>query len=407
MLQLRDYQENIANRAAGILSAHGIALLLMQVRTGKTLTALRACEIMCYNNVLFVTKKKAISSIENDFKNGGFSYKINITNYENLNKLLPCYDCVVYDEFHSLGAFPVASGRTKEAKRLSVNSHVIMLSGTPTPESWSQLYHPLWASGRGSWTQYKNFYAWAKDYVRVKAMYIYNRQINDYSDADIDRIQKDIDPYVIRFTQEDAGFSTVVEDRLLFIDMPNSVDASLKLLKRNKIFITSSKGTVLGDTAVKLMMKCHQLSSGTVKTEEGEYIAFSDFKARFIEKEFEGKKIAIFYKYIAERTHIENVFGDMIVNTPEEFNGSGSDKIYVTQIQSGSMGINLSSADYLVMYNIDFSALSYWQSRERLQSQKRDRPAVVCWLMTRGGIEEAIYNVVQGKKDFTARHFNK
>lgn len=407
MIVLRDYQERLAARATDLLLTHGLAILIMEVRTGKTLTALDACRQLSYKKVLFVTKKKAISSIEADFKNSGYEYSLTVTNYEQLNKFEPGYDCVVYDEFHSLGAFPITSERTKEVKRLSAGAHVIMLSGTPTPESWSQLFHPLWASGRGPWTAYANFYKWAKDYVTLKHKYVYNRQINDYSHANADRIQNDIEPFVIRFSQEQAGFSQVVEDKLYSVPMPASVDVSLKILKRDKIFTTKSGGTVLADTAVKLMMKCHQINSGTVKTEEGEYIAFDDFKARYILSQFEGKKIAIFYKYIAERQHIEKVFNGRIVQTPEEFNTTGPDKIYMTQIQSGSMGINLSAADYLVMYNIDFSALSYWQSRERLQSQRRDRPAVVVWLVTNGGIERKIYDVVQGKRDFTVRHFNR
>jgi len=240
MIVLRDYQEELAARAADLLLVHGLAILIMEVRTGKTLTALHTCHLRGYSEVLFVTKKKAISSIENDFEKSGYRYNLTVTNYEQLNKLEPKYSCIIYDEFHCLGAFPIPSERTKECKKLSVGAHVIMLSGTPTPESWSQLYHPLWASGRGPWTAYPNFYKWAKDYVILKHKYVYNRQINDYSSAKIESIKKDVEPYVIRFSQEQAGFSQVVEDKLYTVPMPAKVETSLHILKRDKIFTTSS-----------------------------------------------------------------------------------------------------------------------------------------------------------------------
>jgi hypothetical protein len=41
------------------------------------------------------------------------------------------------------------------------------------------------------------------------------------------------------------------------------------------------------------------------------------------------------------------------------------------QIVAGREGVNLSTADALVFYNIDFSATSYWQARARLQTKDR------------------------------------
>jgi len=76
-------------------------------------------------------------------------------------------------------------------------------------------------------------------------------------------------------------------------------------------------------------------------------------------------------------------------------------------VQSGREGINLSSADCLIMYNIDFSAVSYWQARARLQTKDRKEDAIVYWLFFAGGIEEKIYKVVEGKKDFTLVHYKK
>lgn len=404
---LRDYQINLSTRAAELLRLRGLVLLIMQVRTGKTLTALNTCEILDAKKVLFVTKKKVVSSIESDFKSMGYAYSLAVTNYDQLHHFKSGYDVVIVDEFHSFGTYPKPSLRTKRLKEICVGAMVIMLSGTPSPESYSQFFNALSVSEKGPWATYKNFYSWAKHYIDVRLKYVYNRQINDYSHAKESKVFNDIEPYVIRFTQEEAGFTTVASDQIVLVPTPEVILNAIKLLSRDKIFKTANGYTVLADTAVKLMLKVHQLSSGTIKTEEGEYIPFCDFKARFIQHEFKGKKIAIFYKYIAERTHLEKVFNGSIVETPEEFNSTDHTKIYISQIQSGREGINLSSADCLVMYNIDFSALSYWQARERMQSKDRVKDSTVYWIMSTDGIEKKIYDVVQNKKDFTLNHFKK
>jgi hypothetical protein len=93
-------------------------------------------------------------------------------------------------------------------------------------------------------------------------------------------------------------------------------------------------------------------------------------------------------------------------DNPEEFNTS-TDKVFISQIQSGREGIDLRTADALVMLNIDFAAVSYWQVRERIQSKDRETAAKVYWIFSIGGIEQKIYKAVHGKKDYSLSYFRK
>ena len=83
-----------------------------------------------------------------------------------------------------------------------------------------------------------------------------------------------------------------------------------------------------------------------------------------------------------------------------------TDKSIALQIVSGREGISLKEADCLVYYNIDFSALSYWQSRDRMTT-KDSLQNDVYWIFSEGGIESKIYKAVSKKKDYTLRHFKK
>jgi superfamily II DNA or RNA helicase len=65
--KFRDYQRTIISQGVGVLKAKRFLYLAMEVRTGKTLTSLGIADEMRVGNVLFLTKKKAISTIESDY----------------------------------------------------------------------------------------------------------------------------------------------------------------------------------------------------------------------------------------------------------------------------------------------------------------------------------------------------
>ena len=114
MLKLRDYQIGIAEMAVETLKKFHIVYLSMEVRTGKTLTALETARLKGCVNVLFVTKKKAIKSIQNDYKLLCPGYELTVINYESLHNVTGNFDLIICDEAHTIGAFPKPALRTKQ-----------------------------------------------------------------------------------------------------------------------------------------------------------------------------------------------------------------------------------------------------------------------------------------------------
>ena len=66
-MKFRGYQQDLIDTALPILKPHKFLYLAMEVRTGKTLTSLGVSELLPIKNLLFITKKKAISSIQDDY----------------------------------------------------------------------------------------------------------------------------------------------------------------------------------------------------------------------------------------------------------------------------------------------------------------------------------------------------
>ena len=80
MIKFRDYQLDIIGRGLEIIKKHRFLYLAMEVRTGKTLTSLAMSLALPVHNLLFITKKKAISSIQGDYDMLNPSYNITIIN---------------------------------------------------------------------------------------------------------------------------------------------------------------------------------------------------------------------------------------------------------------------------------------------------------------------------------------
>jgi superfamily II DNA or RNA helicase len=404
-MEFRDYQKNIISEGCEILRKYNFLYLAMEVRTGKTLTSLGIAQQLNEKNVLFITKKKAISTITADYEMLSPAYNITVINYESLHTIdNQRWDMLILDEAHGMGAFPKPNKRAKDIKAI-LNKHkpkVILLSGTPTPESYSQMYHQVYGIKGNPFEQYANFYRFANDYVDVKEKKINSLFIKDYSNGK-DTILKVMKPYTISYTQKEAGFASNVTEEVLEVELKDSTYYLINKLKKNLV-VEGREEVILADTPVKLMMKLHQLFSGTIKFESGNSMIIDTSKADFIKEHFAGKKIGIFYKFKAELTALKDVFDDSLTTELDEFNNT--DKSIALQIVSGREGISMRNAEFLVYYNIDFSATSYWQSKDRMTTKERLENNVY-WIFAKGGIEHDVYKAVTKKKDYTVNHFRR
>jgi len=303
-----------------------------------------------------------------------------------------------------MGAFPKRNKRSTQVKSLILknNPYVIFLSGTPTPESYSQMYHQVSIMRNHPFKEYTTFYKFAKKYVNITQRKINSFLINDYS-CGLDTIISEMKPHTLSYTQKEAGFKVKTTEHVIEVDMlPITYQLAKKLTKN--LVIEGKDDVILADTPVKLMMKLHQIYSGTVKFESGNSMVLDYSKAEFIHDNFIDIKIGIFYKFKQELVALQKIYGDQLCTDLETF--KSTDKSIALQIVSGREGISLKEAKILVYYNIDFSATSYWQSRDRMTTKDRLENDVY-WIFSKGGIEHDIYQSVIKKKNYTLRHFER
>ena len=402
-MELRDYQKEITKVGSEILSNLKILYLGMEVRTGKTLTALSIAQNTGFKNILFITKKLSIKSIQYDYNLGSFIFDITIINNESLHTIdkNEKFDLIISDEHHRNSAYPKPNTSAKLIKERYGNLPMIFLSGTPTAESGSQWYHSFWVSNFSPFKQYKNFYAWAKDFTVPKIKYLGYAQVNDYSVSIDSKIHAIIDKYIITFTQKQAGFTSEISEQILYF---NHSETQIKIIKQllDTNICQGKTETILADTGAKLMSKVHQVSNGTIIFESGNSAIIDNSKALFLFEKFKGVKIALFYYYKKEYDLLKSVFGEILTDNLQEFDST--DKCIALQQSSGSEGISLKNAKYLVYYSFGFSGCKYIQGRDRLTTKEREENNVI-FCFAEKSINEKVYNVIKNKKTYTEKLF--
>lgn len=447
--QLRPYQAELAEQGHAILKKLGIVYYSIEMRVGKTHIALKTADLIGAKNVLFATKKKAISSIQSDFNDTDYNYQLKVTNFQQLHTINYYPDVVIIDEAHSIGAYPKPSQRFKMLQKICSRAFVMLLSGTPSPESYSQLYHQFAVSPFNLYSEYKSFYHWANKYVFIAKKYVNGSMVNDYSgnynqkqlkllEEELkykisteqavtssllnkinihselakqekikeQEIMQSCQHLFISYTQQEAGFAQhEVKEYIIEVNPDPRIYRLAKTICKDRVFTFKDGTAIVADSAVKVQNKLHQIYSGTVICDDGSRKVLDLTKTQYIRDNYQGKRIAIYYKFQAEADALRKVFNN-ITESPEEFNNSDG-LIFISQIQAGSEGVNLSTADYLIMYNIDFSSKQYWQARARMQTLTRTKDAVVHWLFTKDGIEHKVYEAVLNKKDYTLNYFRK
>jgi len=409
-MDLRPHQTAAADDLLARVSRDGWAYLAGEVRVGKTLTVLEVARRMMVTRCLFLTKKKAIASIEADRDALGLACWVDVTNYEQVHKLTGLYDLLILDEAHCLGAYPKASLRARQVARLGYD-RCILLSGTPSPESLSQLYHQVRIASAARlstavpWQQ-PSFYKWAAaGYVNVRTKRVgTGQEVNDYSNANEALIMADLAPHMVRITQQQAGFQTQIIEQVHQVRMAPQTYADAGKLMRDGVVTVGTGWPVVADTAAKQMQKLRQMYSGTVIPEgAAEGIILDASKVDYIRNRFRGR-LAILYCFQAEGVMLRQAYGSLATDSPEVF-AARPDSVFIGQVQASREGVNLSPADDLVFLGIDYSALSYLQGRDRASALGRTVPPRVHWILAANSLELRVYDKVRAKESYTATHF--
>jgi hypothetical protein len=418
-MQLYDYQKNILERGIKILDTHKIIYLALEMRLGKSPIAIHLIahtHKTDEDTSLFITKKKAVQSIQDDINalQGSFLGQIEVINYESLHKISEKkFKCIVLDEAHTCGTYPKPTKIQKAVNSLftlNPGANAILLSGTPNIESHSQLYAQLRITNK-FFTEYKSFYSWFKDYGIPNQIMVRGRMVNTYKDTRSDLISEKVRHLFITCTQAEADFKVKSILKPVYLDNPFLAEW-VKSFSKNQVHYFDSF-TVAADGAAAVLSKSLQVCGGVVLADDDKPYILPDTFLPYVKLDWvksslnKYAKTCIFTNFKSERSFLKNQLDDSTFDM-EEFKTTAI-KYFIGSLESYSEGFDLSKISNLaiVIYSLSWKGKVLAQAMERQNNKLRTEPIDIYLPIIKDTPEVDLYNqVAVNKRNFNSTFYN-
>ena len=430
MITLMKHQEKAVAEITATLEDKKICLLSGECRSGKSFTALEVANRVG-GDVLFITKKKAMASVEADALALGMTCRLTTINYESIHKVeVTKWSLIVCDEAHS----SITKRGKPSSTYLKVQTHfmqsgamALMMSGTLFPETYAQAYPIVAVTCRGPWLQFRDFYSWWNQagHYKTKASGGYGiagatKRIRagmtapDYDQVNEAKILNDIKPFMVKMTRLDAGFDVVKSEVKAFSYRNDKMEHITKnIMKDGYIQVMDTQGIhreCVYEGPAQRLQGAHMLTGGTLIDEAGEAFVLNDRYSpvyrwgacRAFIQDHGGKQFAIMTTYIHERIYLLELWGDEATDDYEAFKAGGF-RYWVCSLMKHSMGFDLSWMDGCqILYSIPWSGSHWAQVGDRQLKHDRTEKAVVGVPLMIGGLDNYVYKGVTEKGRFNA-----
>lgn len=377
-----------AKEGYDILREYMIVYLAMEERTGKSLSAVLIAEF-CHNvdSIAVITKRKAIPDWEKLIREYTTDLAIQLTTFGLAAKTITKdVDLVIIDEAHNyISSYPKPPRLMLQFRKLFKGLPIIYLSATPHAQGRQMLFHQFAISSWSPWKDYKNFYAWFKDYGISETAYIHDREVETYSVYKDEKLIADTKHLFYGKTRRELGFVHEPIDKVHYIELEENTKAAYNELMKHKLIEVDRQNPkmLVCDTPMKLRASLHMIEGGSLKI-NNEYIELANNeKIDYIKEVFgDVESLVIFYQYKAEKIKLEKHFKHA----------------NILQGTSNAEGVDLTEYDTIVIYSQDWSTAKHTQRRARQASKHRDKEIIVHFLLVKNGVSEQCYEQVSVNK---------
>lgn len=289
------------------------------------------------------------------------------------------------------------SKRTKAAMKLAGKADtLVLLSGTPVDGKYERL-----------WTQL-NMLGWRIDEKLFWRQYVESEttmregfpitKVTGYKNEE--RLVRKMKELGCDFLKTDDVID-LPDQRFISIDVPMS-EYYRKFTKTN--VITAFGRDFVGDTVFGDLTAKRQLAA-----------AYSPAKLEAFGDLLDGtsKRLVVFYNFDVE---LEGLTEELVKRGRPYgvLNGKAhdlspffdtDDGVALIQYQSGAMGVNLQQADTCVYFSPPLASSLFEQSKKRIHRVGQDKPCTYYELVSKGTVEEKIYDTLAMRRDYTEKLF--
>jgi SNF2 family DNA or RNA helicase len=333
-----------------------------------------------------------------------------------IEKLLVAWqpDLIVFDESHRIKS-PSAKQSKAAARIAKTVPQRLLLTGTPITKS------PLDAFGQfraldptilgDNWYHFKYYYGvWGG---------FGNYQLRGY--RHLEELNLKLHKHSFKVKKVDCLDLPPKLFETVPITLPDRIAALYNQMAREMIIEIEDTHATAAVVVVKLI-RLSQITSGFVKDVDGNIRVFDNTKLNTCldlvdDIVSEDKKVVIFCRFIedirrlsAGLTKRKIEFRILSGSVPperrdsivSEFHDDPNLKVFISQIQAGSLGIDLTPADTAIFYSLDYNAANYWQAQDRLHRQGQTRSVTYYHLVVPRTIDSVVLKVLQEKGQLAA-----
>jgi len=200
------------------------------------------------------------------------------------------------------------------------------------------------------------------------------------------------------------------------ITLPDRIQGIYKKMAEEMIVEIEDTHATAAIVLVKLL-RLSQITSGFIKDVEGQIRILDSSKLNtcmdlvddLLE---EDHKVVIFVRFRLDIDRIAQKLGERKIDYAilsgsvpsrdrdslvERFHEDSSLKVFISQIQAGSLGIDLTPADVCIFYSLDYNAGNYWQAQDRLHRIGQTRKVTYYHLVAPRTIDSVVLKVLKEK----------
>lgn len=289
------------------------------------------------------------------------------------------------------------SKRTKFILKLKAEN-VILLSGTPCGGKFEELHTQCKLLG---WNISKKLY-W-QQYIKFINMNVGGFKIPKVVGyKNVDRLKSKLKDHGSIFMKTEEVFDLPEQVEIV---TPVDNTREYKKFKKDRL-ITIDDVELVGDTSLTKMLYLRQLAS---QYNKNKLSALKDLL------ESTEDRVIIFYNFTYEMEQIKdwclkNEKPISIVNgsVKDLKNYKTKDNVVVlVQYQAGAMGLNLQLSNKIIYYSLPLASELFEQSKKRTHRIGQIRTCMYWYLITKGSIEEQIFETLKERRDYTNKLFEE
>lgn len=290
-----------------------------------------------------------------------------------------------------------ASKRTKAAMKLAGKADtLVLLSGTPVDGKYERLWTQLRMLGwhideKLFWRQYVESETTMREGFPITKVTGYKNE---------ERLVRKMKELGCDFLKT-GDVIDLPDQRFIRVDVPMS-EYYRKFAKTN--VITAFGRDFVGDTVFGDLTAKRQLAA-----------AYSPAKLEAFGDLLDGtsKRLVVFYNFDVEleglTAELEKRYRPYGVLNGKAHDLSPffdtDDGVALIQYQSGAMGVNLQRADTCVYFSPPLASSLFEQSKKRIHRVGQDKPCTYYELVSKGTVEEKIYDTLAMRRDYTEKLF--